>query len=105
MSGYYDEEYEEERREMRTGIDFFIESDAVCGVCKIQNNLDRPLRQVCSECGEATHTECGADTEPSGGWDRDPDINYWVCNTCLAVNAEGVDQMGTTEVTEIIDIL
>jgi hypothetical protein len=26
---------------------------------------------------------CGSDTEPSGGYDRDPDENYWLCLVCL----------------------
>jgi hypothetical protein len=70
--------------EPRTLPDFYIELTAKCGVCKVQNSVERPLDWVCSECGEPTHTECGEDCEPSGGWDRDYDVNYWVCKNCLA---------------------
>jgi hypothetical protein len=69
-------------REPRTLPDFYIESTAQCGVCQVQNS-ERPMNNVCSECGEPTHEECGEDTEPSGGWDRDYDVNYWVCKKCL----------------------
>lgn len=79
----FDYEEQEVEREPRTLPDFWIEPDAVCVVCKVQNSSERPMRWVCSECGGATHDECGADTEPSGGWDRDYEINYWVCNNCL----------------------
>jgi hypothetical protein len=70
--------------EPRTLPDFHIESTAKCGVCEKLNSVKHPLDFVCSECGEATHAECGEDCEPSGGWDRDWDVNYWVCNVCLA---------------------
>jgi hypothetical protein len=59
-----------------------VEPDATCGVCGVQNSLERPIRNVCFECGKATHDECGEDSEPFGGWDRDADVNYWVCRTC-----------------------
>lgn len=79
---YYEEEDEQER-EPRTLPDMYIEPEACCVVCGVQNSVERPMNWACSACGGATHTECGADTEPSGGWDRDYDINYWVCNICL----------------------
>jgi hypothetical protein len=90
MTYIFDEDIEEGERELRTMPDFYIEPDARCGVCRKQNSSEHPLQWVCSECGEPTHTECGADTEPSGGWDRDYDVNYWVCTTCLerAASAE-----------------
>lgn len=77
-----DDEYPE--REPRTLPDFYIEPDAKCSVCGVKNSVERPMKWVCSECGEPTHTECGEDTEPSGGWDRDYDVNYWMCNKCLS---------------------
>jgi hypothetical protein len=88
---FYDDEIREQ--EPRTLPDMYIEPTAKCGVCQVQNSVDRPLEWVCSNCGAATHSECGVDTEPSGGWDRDYDVNYWMCNTCLkadvAPNGEG----------------
>jgi hypothetical protein len=84
-----DEDYydfpEEEEPEPRTFPDMYIEPDAKCGVCDIKNSHERPMKWVCSECDEPTHTECGKDCEPSGGWDRDYDVNYWVCNKCLEI--------------------
>lgn len=56
---------------------------SVCGVCGDGGTTQHPLDWVCSVCGNVTHEECGYDTEPSGGWDRDDDENYWVCWTCL----------------------
>jgi hypothetical protein len=78
---YYPSE-EDDDPEPRALPDFYIESDCFCGVCHIQNSLERPMQWCCCECGEATHTECGDDCEPSGGWDRDYDVNYWVCHNC-----------------------
>jgi hypothetical protein len=79
----YDEDLEEVEREPCTLPDFYIEPTAKCGVCQVQNSVERPLEWVCAACGEPTHPECGADTEPSGGWDRDYDVNYWMCSNCL----------------------
>lgn len=70
--------------EPRLLLDFDIEPGAVCGVCGEQGSQSRPLCWCCSECGKPMHFECGADTEPSGGWDRDDNENYWVCNHCLS---------------------
>jgi len=81
---YFDEEEDYTEREPRTLPDMYIEPDATCGVCGVKNSVERPMDYVCSECGKPTHTECGKDTEPSGGWDRDWDRNYWMCITCLS---------------------
>lgn len=94
---YYDEDREDEDREPRTLPDMFIEEYDVCGVCGVKNSSERPMRMACSVCGEATHDECGADTEPSGGYDRDYDVNYWVCNLCLV---KGNRESGKVEVGE-----
>lgn len=69
--------------ELRTLPDMYIEQGVPCCVCGVPNSYERPMNWVCSECGGATHTECGEDCEPSGGWDRDYDVNYWVCRNCL----------------------
>jgi len=82
MKRYFDEETDVER-EPRTLPDMYIEQDALCGVCGVQNSPERPMSYVCSVCHKPTHDECGDDTEPSGGWDRDYDVNYWVCSSCL----------------------
>ncbi len=80
MAFFDEEDYVEQ--EPRTLPDMYIEPDAKCGVCGVQNSVERRMTLVCSVCGNPTHHECGADTEPSGGWDRDWDENYWVCNRC-----------------------
>jgi hypothetical protein len=86
----YDECDEEGHQEPRTAPDMWIGEGEKCGVCGVTNSTERPMRNACSECGVATHDECGADCEPSGGWDRDDDVNYWVCDTCLAKANAGV---------------
>lgn len=88
---------DEDHREPKTAPDMWIEADEKCGVCSVTNSLERPMRNACSECGVATHDECGADCEPSGGWDRDEDINYWVCNTCLVKANAGVATHGSVQ--------
>jgi len=72
---YHDEEDEPEEREPRTLLDMYIEPEARCTVCAVKNSIECPMTWVCSECGGPTHAECGADTEPSGGWDRDYEVN------------------------------
>lgn len=100
MSKYEDyEDYDEyvATHEPRTLPDFWIEPDAKCGVCGVQNSIQRPMRWVCSECGGPTHTECGHDCEPSGGWDRDYEVNYWVCNKCLEKNNQAYIEQDQTQ--------
>jgi hypothetical protein len=80
---YFDEEDDYTEREPRTLPDFYIEPTAKCGVCDIENSVERRMTLVCNVCGNPTHQECGEDTEPSGGWDRDYDENYWMCKNCL----------------------
>ncbi len=54
-----------------------------CDVCGLPHTVTNPVLFLCDVCSNATHGACGADTEPSGGYDRDPDENDWVCFVCL----------------------
>ena len=78
-----DHDVEREMEEIRTSPDFYIEPGTRCVVCRGIDGPIHPIKWVCSDCGGATHFSCGEDTEPSGGWDRDFDVNYWVCKNCL----------------------
>src|SRR5690348_11139429 len=69
-----------------------------CDVCGLPNTSDNRVVYLCYACGNATHADCGSDTEPSGGYDRDPDENYWLCQVCLR-DCEPMNENTTNEGT------
>ncbi|SRR6266487_63254 len=98
---YYDEDREEEDREPRTLPDMYIEAEDRCTVCGVKNSIEQPMRWACAVCGGPTHAECGADTEPSGGWDRDYDVNYWMCNNCLKSGSRTREEVAATIIDDM----
>lgn len=54
----------------------------VCCVCGVVHESWFDLWQ-CGSCGRLVHEDCTYDTEPSGGWDRSPDVNYSSCFNCI----------------------
>lgn len=71
-----------------------------CDVCGLPHTSENPVVFACYACGNVTHVQCGSDTEPSGGYDRDPDENYWLCTVCLS-DCEAADSASLTVPNDI----
>ena len=73
----------------------------ICDVCHLPHTEENPVVFACDACGNATHVDCGSDTEPSGGYDRDPDENYWLCHVCLGDWGEPVGETNSNDPAEM----